>query len=140
MRTVALLFVLALSACTSGINMTSVDYGNLLHDNNSKVWVVNKLVYDKVNTSGVGFPNKDLMIFHEDGTVQITPVKGLGKQRPKTGRYYLDSEDKEIEFYFDNQETWLMKMNYLTEDSVYMSPRGKSKAQFELQIVPLPVL
>ena len=127
-----------LYGCTMGVPLKKVDYNSLLNDGNSKVWIISKQIVGGMNIVNGGIRNYDLMIFHESGSVDIVPMKSLGTSSGKHGFYYLDSQNQTIEFIFNDQEEWIMKLTYLTEDSLYMKSMKGSDVQFDLQIKPLP--
>jgi len=75
-----LLFLsLILSSCSSQVSLKDVDYNNLLNDHNSKVWLIDKQVVNNIDIANGHDWNKELMIFHETGKVEIIPMKALGK-------------------------------------------------------------
>lgn len=130
---------LILGACTSGVSLQSVNYNNLLNDENSKVWMINQMVVNHVNIANGHDWNKDLMIFHETGRVELIPMKALGKSNPKKGHYYLDSDNKKLEITFPDEE-WKMSLTYITEDSIYMKSTKESDVQYGIQLIPFPEL
>lgn len=136
--------ILIISGCTSNIPMRSVNYSSLLHNDNSKVWLINRQIVNNINITNGHNWNKELMIFHVNGVVEIIPMQSLGKALPKKGSYYLDSDKKLLEICFKSEngkrEDWLMDLDYITEDSIFMSPTKTSDSEMQLQIIPLPEL
>ena len=130
---------LVLLGCTDGIPLLNVHYDSLLTDDNSKVWLINKQSINKVNFANGRNSSKELMIFHESGRVEIIPMKAMGKSSPKSGRFYLDSDNKTLDISFPN-EKWKMDLKYITEDSVFMTSTKGSDTKFDIQIIPLPEL
>lgn len=134
-----LVISLFLVGCTSNIPITNVDYSFLLNDHNSKVWLIKRQIVNNINISNGHNWNKDLMIFHVSGKVEIIPMKALGKTRPKKGHYLLRSDEKLLEISFPEEE-WLMDLSYITEDSIFMSPAKGSEVDYSIQIIPFPEL
>lgn len=132
--------LIILSSCTRGIDLKNVDYSVLLNDSNSKVWIVEELISNGVDVSGVNTYSKDLIIFHESRDVNIIPMKALGDAAPKRGKYDLNSIKNEITFEMEGGETWKMQFDYVTEDSVLMIPRKKGTSEFSMKIKPFPTL
>lgn len=132
--------LIVLSSCTRGIDLKNVDYSVLLNDSNSKVWIVEELISNGVDVSGVNTYSKDLIIFHESRDVNIIPMKALGDAAPKRGKYDLNSIKNEITFEMEGGETWKMQFYYVTEDSVLMTPRKKGTNEFSMKIKPFPTL
>lgn len=136
--------ILILSGCTANIPMKKVSYNTLLNDDNSKVWLINKQIVNNINITNGHNWNKELMIFHANGVVEIISMQSLGKKHPKKGDYYLDSDNKRLEISFNGEngktEEWIMELAYITVDSIFMSPTKASDTEMHLQIIPLPEL
>lgn len=131
---------LILFSCTNNIPLIKVSYRTLLCDDNSKVWLINKQIINNINITSSHNWNKDVMIFHDNGQVEIIALQGLGTTRPKKGHYYLDSDAKRLEITFPKNEEWIMNLTYLTEDSIFMTPTKNSDTEIQFQIIPLPEL
>ena len=116
-----------------------MNYDTLLNDNTSKVWVVDKKVVDGVEITAGSLVEKNLMIFHINGTVNIVPMQALGEKEPFRGSYVLDSQNKELLIEFPN-EKWNLSVDYFTEDSVGFTPIKESKPGFSFKIKPIPPL
>lgn len=125
--------------CTSGVTMKSVRYDDLFNDSNSKVWLVNEYVVNDVNIASSALYSKDILIFFDNGMVNLISMKGLGVTSPERGNYYLDSEDRNMVIEFD-ETSWNMNLDYLTEDSVMFVTTKDSDKQFTMQIIPLTEL
>jgi len=136
---VLIVVTLCLSGCTSNYPLKSVDYTDLFCDGNSKVWIVNKAIVKKVNVAPFDLVNKEVMVFHESGTLDFILFKRFGREEPKKGRYYLDSDKRIMSIVFKNEE-WVFKLSVLEEDRVVMRPLKKGKAPFTLELIPLPEL
>ena len=130
---------LLLSACTSNIELDSVDYETLFNDGNSKVWTINKVVYNDAIISPIRTIDKDLLTFYNDGTCQQIPMKEIGRTHPKKASYYLNSRGKDILIIFE-KFTAEYNLVYLTEDSILLEPTPDSETQFTMQLVPFQKL
>lgn len=137
MRKAVLFFLLILGACSSGIEMRSVKFDNLLNDGNSKVWMINKMIVNKSNVTSSFDSKKELLIFYVNGSVQYLPMQDLGSQHGQVGSYVLHSEEKTVTIYFE-EAIWAFDLNEVEEDSIYMTPNSNSEVQFSIQLVPLP--
>ncbi len=139
MRLIYLFTFVFTVSCTGGIELKNVDYGALLHDGNSKVWIVDELLVNGIDASGVNAYSKDLFIFHENTTVNVIPMKALGDAGPKRGNFDLNSIKNQITFDME-KEMWYMEFKYITEDSLLLVPRIKNKPTFSMKLKPFPVL
>jgi len=130
---------LLLSACTTGVELESVDYTSLFTDSNSKVWIVNKTIIQEANIAPVKNENKDIIIFHHNGHCNLIPMKDLTRKPVRKGIFYLDSKKRELMIDFDNEKSWVFDIPYITEDSVLLNAKEKS-TPYSLQIKPFPEL
>ena len=117
--------------------MKPVKYYNLFHDDNSKVWMINKMIVNKKNLTSPDDVNKEVLIFYVDGTVQYVPLKDLGTDQGNVGNYILQSDDKSLAIYF-KESVWDFKLKKITEDTIYMASSKESDRNLSLEIVPLP--
>jgi len=134
-----ILIGLSFAACTSGYPLKSVDYNDLFCDGNSKVWVVDKMILKNVDIAQKPIEKKDLMIFHESGVLDFLPMKALGNELPRKGRYYLDSDKRLLSITFDKEE-WIFELPVLEEDRVVLRPTKKGNARYTIELIPLPEL
>lgn len=132
-------FVFSLLGCTSNYPLKSVDYNDLFTNGNSKVWVIDKMVVNKVNVAQRALKNKEVLIFHESGVVDYLPLKAIGESSPKKGRFYLDSDKKLLSITFNDNE-WLFDLPILEENRIVLRPKQKRSAPFSAELVPLPEL
>lgn len=131
--------LILLASCTSNYPLKSVDYNDLFTDGNSKIWVIDKQWVNDVNIAPHDKWSKDVMIFHENGTVDCISLKAMGHKVPKKAIYYLDSEKREISLEF-KKERWVFSLPTLQEKRILMEPKKSSNARFKLELVPLPEL
>lgn len=134
-----LISTLVQSGCTSSYPLKSVNYDDLFSDGNSKVWVINKMIVNKIDVSQANLENKEVFVFHESGVLDYIPLKVFGSNPPKKGRYYLDSDKRTLSVMFKDKE-WYFKLSVLEDDRIVMRPYKKGRAPFTLELIPLPEL
>lgn len=134
------LLVLALSACSTGVEMKGINYGSLFHDGNSKVWMIDKVIKDKQDFSPAERRNKDILIFFENGKCQFQPIHTLGDIQGRKGEYSVFSNEKLITLYFDKAEKWEFKLEVIEENKVVLKPTKNSDLNYKLVLIPLPEL
>lgn len=133
-----LLFAIVLGSCTTGLELKSVDYGHLLNDSNSKVWLVNKTMIENAVISPVLNIDKDVLIFYRSGHFRYVPYRQLSEMKGQKGFYFLNSEERTLDLEFDNNGKWKFSLPYLTEDSILLQNAMNSDSAISLQIIPLP--
>jgi hypothetical protein len=131
---------LILSACTTGIELESVDYTSLFTDSNSKVWLVNKMLLQDANIAPVKNENKDIIIFHHNGHCDLISMKDLTRKPVKKGSFTLDSKNRLLTIDFFDDKQWDFEILYITEDSVLLNATKQSEIPFSIQIKPFPEL
>lgn len=124
--------------CTTGVDLKSVDYHYLLNDGNSKVWIIDQLFVDGIDTSPAIKTNKELLIFYKDLTFYLTPLKDLGSLKPDKGYFTLNSNKRIMNLNFDDDRTWEFDIEYLTEDSIKINSQPTSELEANLILKPLP--
>lgn len=133
------LSLLLLGGCTSGYPLKSVDYNDLFTDGNAKVWVIDRMIVNKINIAGHDVWSKEALIFHDNGHVDYIPLKGIGHKTPKKAKYYLDSESREMTIDFKD-EIWFFDITKMEEREIIMKSVKGSDRKFTLVLIPLPEL
>lgn len=100
---------------------------------------MNRVVVNEMNIAPSMNYDKELMIFHESGMLNMIPMKMLGEKSPKHAYFHVYSDEEELLIEFPKQK-WIMKIEYITEDSIYFVPTDKSDAQFSFQLIPMSEL
>lgn len=135
-----LFIVLIFSACTTGVELESVDYTTLFTDSNSKVWLVNKILLQDANMSPLKNENKEILIFHQNGHCDFIAMKDLTRKPVRKGVFILDSKKRLMTIDFEDKKQWSFEIPYITEDSVLLNATPKSKIPYSIQIKPFPEL
>lgn len=130
-----IVLIVIFSSCTVGIDFDNVNYNNLFHDDNSKVWLVNKVIFKGAVISSTHYLDKDIIIFHENGVCDLVPFISISNGISTKGKFLIDSEKKTLKIAFP-KETWIYNMTHITEDSISLSPTNESSSQFGLQLKP----
>lgn len=128
------------SACTTGIELESVDYTSLFTDSNSKIWIVNKMLLQDANIAPVKNENKDIIIFHQNGHCDLISMKDLTRKPARKGSFTLDSKNRLLTIDFFDDKRWDFEIPYITEDSVLLNATKQSEIPFSIQIKPFPEL
>ena len=135
-----LFIVLIFSACTTGVELESVDYTTLFTDSNSKVWLVNKILLQDANMSPLKNENKEILIFHQNGHCDFIAMKDLTRKPVRKGVFILDSKKRLMTIDFEDKKQWSFEIPYITEDSVLLNATPKSEIPYSIQIKPFPEL
>ena len=136
-----LLYFLSLSlvqSCTTGVSMVENDFSSLLHDGNSKVWLIKEL-----KSNGNDFAKKgeirDLLIFFDNGLCALQSTHDLSTQNGLKGEYRANFNKKTLSITFP-KEKWDFNVDIKSDNEIVLNPLPTSKTNFTLTIVPLPLL
>lgn len=131
--------MLFLFGCTTGVEMTKVNYSSLFHDGNSKVWMINRIVASGENFAASNNWEKDIAIFYHSGKCVIQPLKSLGESPGKKGDYTVYSDSKNLVIQFKT-ERWDFLLTTISEDKIIMKPTKSSDLKYTIELIPLPEL
>ena len=122
-------------SCTAGVSLNSVDYETLFNDDNTKVWLVNKVYLKNAVISPSKNYEKNLMIFYKGGDCDFIPMKDITRKPPQRAKYILNSRKKKISIEFQDY-SMDFSLAYLTEDSIMMKPTTDSVYEYGIQLIP----
>lgn len=140
-----ILVLLSLVSCATDVNWKPVSYGHLLHDGNSKVWLVDAMINKNgMDVGSLDRDDKNVLIFYFSGSFMYQSVRDMGTSKGRKGSYLFDTEKKSLSLIFDSSEigtkaeTWHYSFETVTEDSIYIAPLKKSKAELGLKLISYP--
>lgn len=132
-----ILFILA-SSCTTGVSLIENDFSSLLHDGNSKVWMIKEL-----NSNGTDFAKKgdirDLLIFYENGTCILQSTAEIANQTGQRASFKANFAQKTLSITFP-KEKWDFKVEIEVDNEIHLKPIQGSKTNFSMTLVALPEL
>ena len=127
-----------LEACTTGVSMVENDFSSMLHDGNSKVWMIRDIVSNGTNFAKKG-DIKDLLIFYDNGYCILQSTFEIGTQTGQKGQFKADFAAKKLIIQFP-KETWDFSVEIKSENEILLKPATNSKTTFSMVIIPLPEL
>jgi hypothetical protein len=132
-----ILFIVA-SSCTTGVSLIENDFSSLLHDGNSKVWMIKEL-----NSNGSDFAKKgeirDLLIFYENGTCILQSTAEIANQTGQRASFKANFAQKTLSITFP-KEKWDFKVEIKADNEIHLKPIQGTKTNFSMTLVPLPEL
>lgn len=131
--------VFLIQSCTSGVDLKPISLGPLLHDSNSKVWMVDKVIVGNKNFAPKKNLEKDIIVFYQNGKCLFQPMRTLGDFVGKKGDYTFYSNERTLTLYFVN-EKWDFNISTLTEDTIVIDPTNSSDLKYSMVLVPFPEL
>jgi hypothetical protein len=132
-----ILFIVA-SSCTTGVSLIENDFSSLLHDGNSKVWMIKEL-----NSNGSDFAKKgeirDLLIFYENGTCILQSTAEIANQTGQRASFKANFAQKTLSITFP-KEKWDFIVEIKSDNEIHLKPIQGTKTNFSMTLVPLPEL
>lgn len=129
--------LLFLAACVHDSQYKTVEPYYILHDNSSKVWLIDHVYSGGKDHSPLSLNYKKLLVFHTSGYCYVHEVKSLGSKSGKRGMFYLDIAERRLDIQFKN-ETWVFRIDSLSEQKIVLSPAEGSAFQYKLELVTFP--
>jgi hypothetical protein len=132
-----ILFIVA-SSCTTGVSLIENDFSSLLHDGNSKVWMIKEL-----NSNGSDFAKKgeirDLLIFYENGTCILQSTAEIANQTGQRASFKANFAQKTLSITFP-KEKWDFIVEIKSDNEIHLKPIQGTKTNFSMTLVPMPEL
>jgi hypothetical protein len=124
-------------SCSDQYSLDPLPIEPLLHNGNSKLWVIDQILKGKKNLAPQVNMQKDVLVFYENGKCIVQPMSSIGDIVGKKGEYKAYSEDSTLTLYFKN-EKWDFKLKFFGEDTIVLAPKKSSDLAYKLVIVPFP--
>jgi hypothetical protein len=131
---IAIVFLL-LSACTNEDPNQVLIY-SLLHDDSSKVWIVDSEQINNQEYTEEDLYEKKALIFYEDRTYQEIKLKEIGSAKPTLGEFEVTHQNKAIRFRLNKQTQEFILITYSKSKIELLLP---SESRI-FTLIPLPRL
>ncbi|MCC6701896.1 MAG: hypothetical protein IT221_10260 [Fluviicola sp.] len=125
--------LLLIFACNG--QMKKLDDSIFIHDNSSKVWLIEKLLSDGKDYTPVPFEYHEIIVFHQTKNAYIYRINELGKKGKKM-TFNLDRENNTLVFR-SSKGTYLFEIILLQRKKIILKPKYKSYP-FTMVLVPFP--
>lgn len=127
---------IVLAGCSWNSIINPINHSILLHDNSSKVWLVDKMLDGEKDYTPLAFEYRELMVFHKSNEVYFYKMNELGKHPGKHMHFWLDSEQNELGFNGTKRDL-LFTVKQMTREKIHLIPKNKSYP-YELILIPFP--
>lgn len=130
------LAVTILSACDSDQSLRIIDPYIFLHDNSSKIWLVDQLLINKNDYTPMRFRYKQMIAFHENRKAYFYTIKDFGSRPGVRAGYTMDKPKREFRFLFDKKE-WVFHIVFISRTKLVLRPKYHS-FRFAMVLIPFP--
>jgi hypothetical protein len=129
--------LLLLFSCTSNWKWEHVEIAPLLHDHNSKIWLVDKLSEKGNRNYPLRKIEKLAIVFYSTGRYAIYPVTNLGEEYLEKGRFEVQSDSKQLKMITKRGIERNFVINFISERVILNSFPDKAKKQ-RMELIPFP--
>jgi hypothetical protein len=130
-----LLLILILSAC-GDTSIEPIDRYILVHDNSSKVWLIDKQLDGDKDYTPLQIEYKEIIVFHETRNAYFHTLKTLGTKPGVKMSYWLDETKKEFGFTGTKKEL-VFEIVTLSRNRIVLKPK-KNSYKYTIVLVPFP--
>lgn len=135
MRLKIVFLILLLSACKD-TSIEPIDRYILVHDNSSKVWLVDKQLDGDKDYTPLQIEYKEIIVFHESRNAYFHTLKTLGTKPGVKKSYWLDERKKEFGFDGDKKDL-IFEIVTLSRKRIVLKPK-KNSYKYTIVLIPFP--
>jgi hypothetical protein len=133
---IACFVALSLGRCVSESSMKKLDPYIFLHDNSSKVWLVDKLLINKNDYTPMQFRYKQLIVFHQSRNAYFYRLHEFGDRQGLKAYYWMDKSRNEFAFELGSKK-WIFDIRHLSRDKIVLKPKYDSYP-YTIVLIPFP--
>ncbi|MBI3239244.1 MAG: hypothetical protein HYZ43_10455 [Flavobacteriia bacterium] len=122
--------------CSSGTSLKKIDNYIFLHDNSSKVWLVDKLLINKNDYTPMRFRFKQIIVFHESRNAYFYRLNEMGEKPGAKTYYWMDRTKNEFGFLVGQKE-WVFEIKQISRTKLVLRPKNNSYP-YTMVLVPFP--
>ena len=132
---VFLFLLLILSAC-GDTTIQPIDNYILVHDNSSKVWLVDKQLDGEKDYTPLQIEYKEIIVFHQSKNAYFHLLKTLGTKPGVKFSYWLDKSKNEFGFEGTNKKL-IFEIVTMTRTKMVLKPKYNTY-KYTIVFIPFP--
>lgn len=132
---VYLFLVLFLTAC-SDTEIEPIDHYILLHDNSSKVWLVDQQLDGDKDYTPLQIVAKEIIVFHQSREAYFHRLKTLGTKPGLKMSFWLDQRKNELGFRGSKKDL-IFEIKSLSRTRIVLKPKYSSY-KYTIVLIPFP--
>ncbi len=133
---ISLIICLCMLTFACDTRLKKIDDAIYLHDNSSKVWLIDKLLEKGRDYTPVQFEYRELIIFHDNHHAYFYKLNEFGKERGKKLLFTVDREKNE--FLFEGKNIYYnFEIVHFSRKKIVLKPLNKTY-RFTMVLVPFP--
>ncbi len=132
------LIVFLLFSCVPDFQHKELVPYYILHDNSSKVWIINHLYKDGVDQIPLSVSYKNMIVFHDTGNCYIYKLKNINENQGRKASFFIENDNKELRLEFNN-ETWSFYIQEFNEEKIKLKSKDESNS-YTMELISFPEL
>ncbi|MDF3026395.1 MAG: hypothetical protein K0S23_702 [Fluviicola sp.] len=130
-----LFLLLILSSC-GDTSIEPIDRYILIHDNSSKVWLVDKQLDGDKDYTPLQIEYKEIIVFHESRNAYFHTLKTLGTKPGVKKSFWLDEAKNEFGF-SGNKKDLVFEIVSISRKRIVLKPKNNSY-KYTIVLIPFP--
>ncbi len=129
----------ALFSCenTDVSDLLQVNKEHILHNNSSRIWIINTVTKKGIVHTNNKLTQKDVMVIFESGKAIIQPIATLGNYPEKFGVAIVSKDSKELFIDFKD-EKWYFEIVSISEQKIVLKWKKNSDFKYDLELITYP--
>lgn len=124
-----------MSAC-GDTSIEPIDHAILVHDNSSKVWLVDKQLDGEKDYTPLQIEYKEIIVFHESLNAYFHTLKTLGTKPGIKKSFWLDATKNELGFSGDKRDL-IFEIVSISRKKIVLKPKNNSY-KYTIVLIPFP--
>lgn len=133
---VSFVIISLVTGCFSGNSMKKLNPYIFLHDNSSKIWLVDQLLIGDKDYTPFQFKNRQLIAFHESKNAYFYRIKSFAEKGGLKTMYWMDREKNELGFQVGTKE-WIFTIKALGRKRIILVPKNNTYP-YTIVLIPFP--
>lgn len=127
--------LLMLSSC-GDTSIEPIDHYILVHDNSSKVWLVDKQLDGDKDYTPLQIEYKEIIVFHESHVAYFHTLKTLGTKPGVKKSFWLDAAKNELGFSGEERDL-VFEIVSMSRKRIVLKPKNNSY-KYTIVLIPFP--
>ncbi len=132
---VFLFLILLVSAC-GDTSIEPIDHYILVHDNSSKVWLIDKQLDGEKDYTPLQIEYKEIIVFHESRNAYFHTLKTLGTKSGVQMSYWMYETKNEFGF-TGTKKDLVFEIVSLSRKRIVLKPK-KNSYKYTIVLIPFP--
>jgi hypothetical protein len=129
--------LLLLILCSCGdTSIEPIDHAILVHDNSSKVWLIDKQLDGDRDYTPLQIEYKEIIVFHQSGNAYFHRLKTLGTKPGIKKTFWMNAAKNEFGFSGEKRDL-LFEIVSMSRNRIVLKPKNNSY-KFTIVLIPFP--